>query len=81
MLMKSPTAHPNGRGGPRCSGVDIKVLVSVGLLNAAAAGKQPWATACQTSGRRPPGAAAPQTSVAADPRGAGATYANIARRC
>lgn len=41
------------------------------------AGKQPWATACQTSDCRSPGATVPQTSVELDPLGPEATYANI----
>lgn len=41
------------------------------------AGKQPWATACQTSGCWSQGATVPQTSVELDPLGLKATYANI----
>lgn len=41
------------------------------------AGKQPWATACQTSDRWSPGATVSQTSVELDPVGPESTYANI----
>ncbi|KAG7466548.1 hypothetical protein JOB18_003353 [Solea senegalensis] len=76
LLPLCPTQR--ARAGAEPSGVAIKVSGGVGLFYTAAdSGRQPWATACQTSDGRSPGATVPRTSVELDPVGLEGTYANI----